>query len=60
MDSRIHIVDLLALVFIVLKLMGYINWAWYWVLAPIWIPYGIIGILILVGFIYGLFAKLED
>lgn len=29
---------LLAIAFIVLKLCGVINWAWGWVLAPIWIP----------------------
>ena len=29
---------LLAIVFITLKLTGYIDWSWWWVLAPIWIP----------------------
>ena len=29
---------LLALVFITLKLLKYITWSWWWVLAPIWIP----------------------
>jgi O-antigen ligase len=29
---------LLALVFIVLKLTGVIDWNWWWVLSPIWIP----------------------
>ena len=29
---------LLALIFIVLKLLGVITWSWIWVLAPIWIP----------------------
>lgn len=27
---------LLAIVFITLKLTGYIAWSWWWVLAPIW------------------------
>lgn len=27
---------LLTLIFITLKLTGYINWSWWWVLAPIW------------------------
>ena len=30
--------DLLAVVFIVLKLSGVITWPWLWVLAPWWIP----------------------
>ena len=28
----------LAIVFITLKLIGYIAWSWWWVLAPIWLP----------------------
>lgn len=28
---------LLTIVFITLKLTGYINWPWIWVLSPIWI-----------------------
>jgi hypothetical protein len=28
---------LLGLLFIVLKLTGYITWSWVWVLAPFWI-----------------------
>lgn len=27
----------LTLVFLVLKLVDYIDWSWYWILAPIWI-----------------------
>ena len=30
--------DILLIVFIVLKLVGVINWSWWWVLAPLWIP----------------------
>ena len=30
--------DLLALLFIALKLLNVITWSWVWVLAPIWIP----------------------
>ena len=28
---------LLAIIFIVLKLMKVINWSWLWVLSPIWL-----------------------
>lgn len=31
--------ELLAIVFIVLKLLGKITWSWVWVLSPIWIPF---------------------
>lgn len=27
---------LLTIVFIILKLTGYISWSWWWVLAPLW------------------------
>lgn len=30
------ILDVLEIVFIVLKLVGVIDWSWVWVLAPIW------------------------
>jgi hypothetical protein len=42
--------SVLALIFIVLKLCGVINWSWVWVLSPIWITL-IIG-LIAIGVIY--------
>ena len=32
---------LLAIVFITLKLTGYIDWSWWWVLSPFWIPLAI-------------------
>jgi CHASE2 domain-containing sensor protein len=28
----------LFLIFLVLKLIGVINWSWLWVCAPLWIP----------------------
>jgi len=29
---------LLTVAFVVLKLTGFIDWSWWWVLAPAWIP----------------------
>ena len=44
---------LLAILFIALKLTGYITWSWLWVLAPIWITFIIaVFILISVGIIF--------
>lgn len=47
---------LLALLFIGLKLTGHVDWSWWWVLSPIWIPIGlavviltIFGIVVLKG-----------
>lgn len=38
---------LLAVVFIVLKLVGVIKWSWLWVLAPIWLPTVIVVLVII-------------
>lgn len=29
---------LLTIVFIILKLTHYIDWSWWWVVSPLWIP----------------------
>ena len=31
----------LTLIFIVLKLCNVINWSWLWVLSPLWLPFSI-------------------
>ncbi len=41
-SSGIGFLGLLAIVFIVLKLCGTIEWSWWWVLSPIWIPTGLV------------------
>lgn len=40
---------LLTLLFIGLKLTGYITWSWLWVLAPLWIPISIFLLILSVG-----------
>lgn len=37
----------LTIAFIVLKLVGVINWPWIWVLSPLWISF-ILGLVILI------------
>lgn len=49
-SSGIGFSGLLAIVFITLKLCSVINWSWWWVLSPIWIP--------IVFVIFGLIALL--
>lgn len=36
-SGGISVSTLLTIVFVVLKLIGVINWSWVWVLAPLWI-----------------------
>ena len=43
----IGFVGLLTIVFITLKLLGKIDWSWWWVLSPLWIS-AIIFLLIIV------------
>jgi len=51
---------LLTVLFIGLKLTGYIAWSWWWVLSPIWIPAGVaLAILAIVGIVL-LIAALCD
>ena len=40
--------SLLLVAFIVLKLCGVIDWSWWWVLSPLWIPLGILILILLV------------
>ena len=52
-SSGIGFCGLLTIAFIVLKLTGYINWSWWWVLSPLWIEVaiGLLVILIALPFI---------
>lgn len=43
--------SLLSVAFIVLKLCNVIDWSWWWVLAPIWIPIALVIILLILKFI---------
>ena len=47
MRINIEFPGLLAIAFIVLKLLGFITWSWLWVLAPMWIPFCIILVVVL-------------
>ena len=46
---------LLGILFVALKLTGHIDWSWFWVLSPFWIPFaifmGILGFMLLMAFI---------
>lgn len=47
-NGGISFCGLLTIAFIVLKLLKVINWSWWWVLAPTWIPIAllIVGVVI--------------
>lgn len=43
--------SLLAVLFIGLKLTGYISWSWWWVLSPLWISFTILAVFMVIAFI---------
>lgn len=49
--AGIGVVGVLEIIFIVLKLVGVIDWSWWIVLIPLWIDLGMSFILVLIVFI---------
>ena len=40
--SGIGFFGLLTILFIGLKLTGHVDWSWWWVLAPVWMPFAVV------------------
>lgn len=55
-NGGIGFAGLLTIAFIVLKLIGIIEWSWLWVLSPIWISIAIVLIILIVVMIAALIA----
>lgn len=53
-SAGIGFTGLLTILFIGLKLTGYIDWSWWWVLSPLWIGFAL-AIFFIVCFIGGWF-----
>ena len=53
-SGGIGFTGLLTIVFIILKLVGTIDWSWWWVLSPLWITFiiGMLGFILLIIVIY--------
>jgi hypothetical protein len=47
-SSGVGLLCLMFLIFMTLKLMGYITWSWWWVTAPLWVGFAIILTIILI------------
>ena len=43
--------SILTLIFITLKLTGVIAWSWLWVLAPLWIPFVVVFVILVLAFL---------
>lgn len=50
----------LAIVFITLKLTGFIDWSWWWVLAPLWGPLALLYFIFAVVGLAELIASFVD
>lgn len=51
---------LLTITFVVLKALGHLDWSWWWVFAPLWIPWALILlILVVIGIVYLLVLLLD-
>jgi len=48
---------LLAILFIGLKLTGYVAWSWLWVLSPLWIPLIVVIILIAIAVLIDILSR---
>jgi len=40
---------ILFLIFMTLKLTGNIDWSWWWITAPIWMPAGLIAVMFMIA-----------
>jgi membrane protein YdbS with pleckstrin-like domain len=49
--SGLGLADIVAVVFVILKLTHVIDWSWWWVLSPIWISLGIVLVILLFALI---------
>ena len=48
-NNGVGFCGLLTVLFVGLKLTGYIDWPWAWVLCPIWIPLAIAAVIVVVA-----------
>lgn len=57
-SKRVGFGTVLFLVFLILKLTKTIDWSWWWVTAPLWIPIGVaLLFLIIIGILGVIFQK---
>jgi hypothetical protein len=52
-SGGIGLSGVLFVVFLVLKLTGNIDWSWWWITAPLWVPVALAGVLFVFAVIAG-------
>ena len=55
-SSGLGLPMILFIVFLVLKLTDNIDWSWWWVTSPLWIPVGIVVSIGVIAFLIVIFA----
>lgn len=57
-EGGIGLGTILFIVFLVLKLTETIDWSWWWVTAPLWIPIGlVVALTVLLGVLSAIFER---
>lgn len=51
-NGGIGFAGLLEIVFIVLKLTKVIDWSWWWVTCPLWLPWAFVIVVAVIYYIY--------
>lgn len=59
-SGGVSFLGLLTLIFITLKLMGYISWSWWWVLSPLLLSLGLAVMIIVLIVIVALYQALKQ
>lgn len=57
---KIGLPGALFLLFLALKLTGYIDWSWWWVTAPIWLPAAVFLVAALLFGVIGLVVRMLE
>ena len=57
--SGVTFLELLTVAFIILKLCNVIDWSWWWVLAPTWIPLALAAVVLLIVSILKLISTIH-
>jgi len=48
-SNGLGLTTILFLIFMTLKLAGFINWSWWWVTSPLWIPFASVMVLVIIA-----------
>ena len=60
-NGGIGFLGTLTILFIALKLTHIIDWSWWWVLAPLWIPVAVVlGIIVIVAIVALIVKGIKD